>query len=93
MILVTEKDAEAAARLLAHVGKRCEVAVRVLGFGIHVNGPLSFEDGVFFVQCWEGADKAHGLASFEPKHVATIRQSKSGTLLLTLRTEDPASSS
>lgn len=89
MILVTENDAAAAARLLSHVGKRCEVAVRGPGYGIHVSGPLRCEDGAFSVTCLETADVAHGVAVFEAKHVEGFRESQRGTLLVTLRTVDP----
>lgn len=89
MILVNENDAAAAAQLLSHVGKRCEVAVRGPGYGINVNGLLRCEEGIFSVCCVEPGDLSHGTAVFEARHVETLRQSKRGTLLVTLRTQDP----
>lgn len=88
IICNTEKEAAAAAALLAQVGKRCEVAVRVLGYAIHVSGPLGFEDGAFSVVLSLPGDTANGCTVFEAKHVDQIRRSKSGTLLVTLRTSD-----
>lgn len=88
MIIVTEQDAAAAATLLAQVGKRCEVAVRGPGYGLHVSGPLRCEDGAFSVTCSEVGETAHGVAVFEARHVAEFRKSQRGTLLVTLRTQD-----
>lgn len=89
MILVNENDAAAAARLLSHVGSRCEVAIRGPGYGINVNGLLRCDEGTFSVTCLETADVAHGVAVFEAKHVEAFRESQRGTLLVTLRTVDP----
>lgn len=85
MIINTEELASIAGDLLASVGNRCEVAVRAHGYGIHVSGPLVYEDGGFSVTVVDSAGEGQGCAVFEPHHVQAIHRSRSGSLLIALK--------
>lgn len=85
MNINTQEHAAIAADLLASVGNRCEVAVRSNGYGIHVSGPLVYEDGGFSVTVVDSAGEGQGCAVFEPHHVQAIHRSRSGALLVALK--------